>query len=208
MPYNKQNRITEDVINSVRELCNKGLSHKEIAFSIGRSKTAIDNICTIYKISNNHYHNLRKHPLYSVHNSILERCKNKNNHRYKDYGGRGIKVCLAFSNRKYFIHWALQNKYSSSLQIDRIDNNLHYSCGNCNECIENNWLLNCKFSTVKENANNRRNNRFITAFSETKTLSKWLEDDRCKCELGCLTYRLNNGWCPEKAISEYPKRNN
>ncbi|NDB59898.1 hypothetical protein EB001_15840, partial [bacterium] len=74
--------------------------------------------------------------------------------------------------------------------LDRIDNDGDYKPSNC------------KFSTRKENNNNKSNNFNITAFGETKTLAQWSEDKRCMVAVRTLWKRLSAGWEPEEAISK------
>lgn len=100
-------------------------------------------------IKSNTKHGLRKHPTYGVWRGIRERCNRSSNSSFKDYGGRGIKVCVEWNNDfQPFFEWAIANGYNQGLQIDRIDNNGDY-------CPDN-----CRFVTQKVNQNNKRNNRF------------------------------------------------
>lgn len=92
--------------------------------------------CGCYKVEKSidraTIHDLCEHPLYNVWNSMKQRCENKNNDHYKDYGGRGIVICEEWSNNiKNFIDWAFENKLEKGLEIDRIDNNKGYSPDNC-----------------------------------------------------------------------------
>ena len=69
------------------------------------------------------------------------RCLNKNYTQYKDYGGRGITICkewLIFEN-----FYRDMGKRPEGMSIDRIDNNGNYCKSNC------------KWSTPKEQNNNR-----------------------------------------------------
>jgi hypothetical protein len=70
--------------------------------------------------------------LYRIYRGMLARCYDPKSEKYKDYGGRGIKVCEEWlSNYVIFREWALNNGYSDELSIDRIDNDKGYSPDNC-----------------------------------------------------------------------------
>lgn len=75
--------------------------------------------------------------LYSVWKGMKTRCYQKNNHAYKYYGGRGIKICEEWKNDyAAFRSWAMANGYDQNAAhgqctIDRIDNNGNYEPSNC-----------------------------------------------------------------------------
>lgn len=135
---------------------------------------------------------MKKHELRSRWVKMLSRCEDPENLSYKDYGGRGIKVCKEWHDFNKFYQWCIQNNVKSELFLDRIDNNDDYKPSNC------------RFVTRKENNNNKSNNTWISAFKENKTLSQWLEDKRCVVKKGTLQKRLRLGWDPEEAISTRP----
>ncbi len=149
-------------------------------------------------------HGLRNHPLYGIWRGMRRRCNNPSDSGYKNYGQRGIRVCKSWNeNFIEFYNWAIENNYehSAALEIDRIDNNGNYSCGKCEECLEKNWKLNCRWVTPKVNSNNRRSSHIITAFGENKTISEWSEDARCVVTYGTLMQRIHRDIDPESAIT-------
>lgn len=95
-------------------------------------------------------HGLRKHRLYRIWYAIIERCTNPNNKGWKNYGQRGICVCDEWRKdfKAFFDHVvSLPNYGEKGYSIDRINNDGNYEPGNV------------KWSTAKEQRNNRRDTR-------------------------------------------------
>lgn len=89
-------------------------------------------------------HGESKTPLYSVWSCMINRCYTITAKEYKNYGARGIKVCEAWKDYKKF-KIDMQEGYGPGLSIDRIDVNGNYEKSNC------------KWSTLSEQLNNKRN---------------------------------------------------
>lgn len=90
------------------------------------------------------------------------RCYNEKCKSFKDYGLRGIIVCDEWLNDTLaFYNWAINNGYKKGLQIDRIDNDGNYE------------PTNCRWVTKKEQARNRRTNRWLEYNGERMLISDW-----------------------------------
>jgi hypothetical protein len=78
--------------------------------------------------------------------NMRNRCNDPNNKQYKDYGGRGIKVCERWDNFGVLMNDILTSigERPLGLTIDRINNDGNYEPGNV------------KWSTWIEQAANRR----------------------------------------------------
>ena len=141
-------------------------------------------------------HGLSSHPLYKVWKHMISRCENTKDVAYVNYGNRGIIVCDEWRESPApFVLWALKEGWSKSLELDRTNNDVGYSASNC------------RFVTPSENSRNRRSNRYLTAYGETKLMIEWAEDERCKVSNGTLIQRINTyKWDDQKAISQ-PSRN-
>lgn len=109
-------------------------------------------------------HGMSETRLYSEWLSMRNRCYNKKNKTYRFYGGAGIDVCDEWNNSaESFINWSLQNGYSDSLTIDRIDVKKGY------------YPDNCRWITAKEQSRNKRNTLWIEHDGETKSFVEWCE---------------------------------
>lgn len=116
---------------------------------------------------------LSRTPEYNVWQMIKKRCFSVTDISYPNYGGRNITICKGWINSFKMFLKDVGKRPSPKHQIDRINNNLHYSCGHCEECISNGWTLNCKWSTREEQGKNKRNNRWFTIDGEALILSDW-----------------------------------
>ncbi len=75
--------------------------------------------------------NRDNHPLYSKWQDMIKRCLYPKIHNYKNYGGKGIKVCEEWLNYDNFVNWALKNGYHPSLVISRNGDEGDYTPDNC-----------------------------------------------------------------------------
>lgn len=74
-----------------------------------------------------------KHPLYSTWQGMINRCKYPSASAYKDYGGRGIKVCERWLGADGLLNFALDMgpKPTPFHTLDRKDNDGDYEPTNC-----------------------------------------------------------------------------
>ena len=103
----------------------------------------------------------KKTPLYAIWNKMKNRCYSASTSDYKNYGGRGVKVCDEWRNDfKAYYDWCIENGWQKGLQIDKdkVGDSLLYS------------PRTCSILTVKENQNNRSNNIVVEYRGETMTL--------------------------------------
>lgn len=129
-----------------------------------------------------------KSRLYSIWIHMKSRCNNPKHDAYKNYGGRGIKICSEWVNDfMAFKDWALNNGYADSLTLDRIDNNKGYAPDNC------------RWATNEEQASNKRNNHYITVDGITKTVSQW--EKELGLSYGTIYHRLKSGWSERDAVT-------
>jgi hypothetical protein len=109
---------------------------------------------------------------------MRQRCNDKNNKHYNYYGGRGIKVCSEWNSFETFLQDMGERPDGHS--IDRIDVNGDY-------CKEN-----CKWSTAKQQARNRRNSIVIKIDEQSRDLSEWC--DIYGISNNTVLERLKRGW--------------
>jgi len=118
---------------------------------------------------------------------MVMRCTNPNWINYKDYGGRGIKVCDRWRKLAAFIE-DMEPTFVEGLWLDRKENSGNY-------CPEN-----CKWSTVLDQQNNKRTSRRLTFNGQTMTTAQWARKLGVPNRL--LNVRLWRGWSVERTLTE------
>ncbi len=112
----------------------------------------------------NRQDNRTKEPEYLSWVRMQRRCYEPKYKGYKDYGGRGITVCMAWRQDYRAFVADMGRKPSPAHSLDRIDNNGDYEPGNCR------WV------TKRTQNRNRRNTRQITFNGETRCFSHWAQE--------------------------------
>lgn len=132
--------------------------------------------------------------LYAIYMSILRRtqyCRNDKAHKH--YFENQIVMCKDWQdNFVNFYEWAVNNNYHDGLSIDRIDNSKGYEPSNCR------WV------TLKAQANNRTNNKILEFNEKKQTLSQWSEE--LKVPSYVISNRLRLGWSIEDTLTKPYKR--
>ena len=122
----------------------------------------------------------RKTSEYGTWQAMIRRCESPKATDYEHYGGRGIAVCERWRSFENFFA-DMGPKPSPKHSIDRDDNNADYE------------PRNCRWSTAKEQARNRRRRRDSLDL-EGQRFGRWLalqsvQKDRrarflCRCDCG------------------------
>lgn len=143
------------------------------------------------KISiSNSKHRLHNSPEYNSWVSMKSRCDNKNNIQFKDYGGRGIIVCERWKDKERgFLNFLedLGKRPSLDYSIDRVNVNGNYEPSNC------------RWATQIQQANNKRDNIYLTYNDQIKTITEWARI--YNMHRVTLKYRLWRGMNIEKALT-------
>lgn len=123
------------------------------------------------------------------YHAMLTRCRNPRQPGYKNYGGRGIKVCDRWQD-SFLAFYEDMGDRPPRMTLDRIDVDGDYSPENC------------RWATAEQQKANRTDSRFITWRGEKKTLSEWVKITGIS--KGCIEVRLDLGWSIERALTLPP----
>lgn len=133
-------------------------------------------------------HGMSETRLFRIWEKMRDRCNNPNVPAYKNYGGRGIKVCNEWDESFVaFYEWAIAAGYNDELTIERVDNDKGYGPDNC--C----WI------TREEQQRNKRNIRFVELDGERIPLKTAC--DRLGVSYKAVHLRITrHGWDVERAL--------
>lgn len=138
-------------------------------------------------------HRGKVHPFYRVWQEMIRRCTNSTRNGWCNYGGRGITVCERWFNFSTF-RQDMYPTWRRGLTLGRIDNDGNYIKSNC------------QWETRRQQNNNTRHNRHITAFGKTQTISQWA--DELNVPYSLLLWRMDEGWNHERIVSQPSRKLN
>lgn len=174
----KEVRRKEVLRKTKKPLRSCGCLQREAAARIGRER--------------NRVHGMKGTPTWKSWQAARNRCRNPNNVAFANYGGRGIKFCERWDDFAQFV--ADVGERPEGTTLDRIDNAGHYEPGNC------------RWSTPRTQARNKRDNRLVTYGGRTITVAQ--AADSLGMDRSTLGYRLRAGWPVEMALTTPVSRSN
>lgn len=151
--------------------------------------------CGCYKVEKlkndkkgrNHKHGYNGHPIYKKWKQMRYRCNNPESDRYKNYGGRGIKVCERWDDFQSFYD-DMAPTWWEGASLDRIDVDGDYTPNNCR------WI------EPEEQAKNKTTTLYVTFEGEKRRLIDVCEADLVPNSYGTIKSRLKMGWSEEDAL--------
>lgn len=134
-------------------------------------------------------------PWYRNYRTMMDRCYCKKTGNYHQYGALGVTVCKEWHDINNFKKWVDESGFEPGLTLDRIDNTKGYSPDNC------------RWATMKQQTNNRKNTLFLTYKRRKMALTDW--SDKIGINPSTLRDRIKKrGWSVERAIEEPVRRKN
>lgn len=132
-----------------------------------------------------HSANRIRTPVYSIWKDMHKRTSNPNSSNWKNYGGRGIRVCERWNAFENF--FADMGERPAGKTLDRIDNEKDYSPDIC------------RWATMREQSYNRRNTRRVVWNGATMTIQELVVASGIPEKT--LRDRLKSGWSVERAAT-------
>lgn len=133
-------------------------------------------------------HRMTESKEYKAWSELRARTTNPNNRGYKNYGGRGIKVCDRWNDSFNAFFEDVGPAPSPDHSIDRINNNGNYEPGNC------------RWADAKTQARNTRRAIILTHEGKTMTATEWAE--ATGIPYGALRIRIKVlNWDTAKALT-------
>jgi hypothetical protein len=131
-------------------------------------------------------HGMSGTPVYQVWSDMRRRCNDHRRRAFKDYGGRGIKVCKRWDKFENFFA-DMGDRPSPNHQLDRMNNDRGY------------YPSNCVWTTRQHQSLNRRSTKWLKIGDVELPVILWAK--RTGINHKAIHKRLKMGWTPEEAIS-------
>ena len=149
-----------------------------------------DQSCGCNRGKKNTTHGASNTPEYRVWHGMRERCANPKAKWFRNYGGRGIRVCDQWKTSFATFIADLGPRPSPRHTLERVDNDGNYEPSNC------------RWATRHEQMNNTRLTTRLTIDGVTRTVSEWA------CAVGIsrkvLRNRIDMGWPVDSVLLSPP----
>jgi hypothetical protein len=171
-------------------LCDCGTERKVAGSSLGNNTKSCGCLAREELAERNRRKNgppLKSHPEYWIWDSMRRRCLNPQDASYPGYGGRGIGVCPSWAKSFEAFLADMGKRPSSSLTLERIDNDGNYEPGNC------------RWATRAEQSRNRRNNVFLEHNGRRMIAADWAKETGLS--KSCIERRVRRGMSVAEALT-------
>lgn len=162
--------------------CQCGTTHVARTINVKSGKTKS---CGCLRAEGYTTHGFAGTAIYAVWTSMIQRCTNPSHVAFKNYGGRGIRVCDSWMTFENF--YADMGAAPQGMTLDRIDNSFGYSAANC--C----WI------SMKAQQNNKRSNVVLSHLGVRLNVTQWAEQLGIKRQK--IYDRLRAGWSAARALT-------
>jgi hypothetical protein len=123
-------------------------------------------------------------PTYHTWSGMTNRCNNPSHRSYKDYGGKGIRVCENWATFEGFL--ADMGEKPEGMSLEREKNEKSY-------CKEN-----CVWANAKTQARNKTTTKLLSYQGQTKSVAEWAQ--LLQVPYSTISYRVQQGWSDEDAL--------
>ena len=124
------------------------------------------------------------HPLWPTYVNMKTRCYNKNSHAYKNYGGKGVKVCDRWLEPLAVGFWSFVEDMGprpDGMTLDRIDPGGNYEPSNCR------WA-----SQFQQQGNRTNNNKVVGVSINNGRGAKWVASITVRRKVYSKRFRLKS----------------
>ena len=125
---------------------------------------------------------------YVIWTAMIQRCEYEKHVLYRNYGGRGIRVCERWRSSSAAFVDDVGRRPSPQHTLDRIHNDGHYEPGNVRRCSK------------RDQRRKSRQSRSLTIWGETRPLIEW--SDKYGVHPATVAGRIRRGWSLEDAVSK------
>jgi hypothetical protein len=133
-------------------------------------------------------HGMHNTSTYTIWQQMRERCANPKNKSFDRYGGRGISVCARWELFENFL--ADMGERPTGMSIDRINNDGNYEPSNC------------RWASISEQANNKRNTVLVQLQGRQMPLSEAIAASGSTVPSNTIRMRLKAGWELSRALAQ------